>query len=124
MAYGGQTLIVSHAYVPWCLSYVYSVHFYMSVSASKRIERPHCDVMVTLFQLFKVREKLKDSPTLTAKFDEIYGKLHISGQITVHTLDALLCHVPRDKRSNTLLLKKRTVSHRTLQPLSRSLLTE
>lgn len=80
--------------------------------------------MVTLFQLFKVREKLKDSPRLLARFDEVYGKLHINGQIIVYTLDALLCHVPRDKRSNTPLLKKRTVSHRTLQPLSRSLLTE
>nr|XP_034348396.1 pentatricopeptide repeat-containing protein 2, mitochondrial isoform X2 [Arvicanthis niloticus] len=74
--------------------------------------------------LFKVREKLKDSPRLLARFDEVYGKLHINGQITVYTLDALLCHVPRDKRSNTPLLKRRTVSHRTLQPLSRSLLTE
>lgn len=96
----------------------------MSVSASKRIGRPHCDVMITLFQLAKVREKLKDSPALIARFDEVYGKLHVNGQITVHSLDALLCHVPRDKRSNLLLLKKRAVSHRTLQPLSRSLLTE
>lgn len=74
--------------------------------------------------LAKVREKLKDSPALIARFDEVYGKLHVNGQITVHSLDALLCHVPRDKRSNLLLLKKRAVSHRTLQPLSRSLLTE
>ncbi|XP_051028434.1 pentatricopeptide repeat-containing protein 2, mitochondrial [Acomys russatus] len=74
--------------------------------------------------LTKVREKLKDSPTLTARFDDIYGKLHINGHVTVYTLDALLCHVPRDKKSNTLLLNKRTVSRRTLQPLSRSLLTE
>lgn len=74
--------------------------------------------------LAKTREKLKGCPTLLAKFDEVYGKLHINGQITIYTLDALLCHVPRDKRANTLLLKKRTVSHRTLQPLSRSLLTE
>lgn len=74
--------------------------------------------------LAKTREKLKGRPTLIARFDEVYGKLHINGQITIYTLDALLCHVPRDKRSNTLLLKKRAVSHRTLQPLSRSLLTE
>ncbi|XP_028607877.1 pentatricopeptide repeat-containing protein 2, mitochondrial, partial [Grammomys surdaster] len=92
----------------------------LDVNVSKYVRRHTFSEEV----LFKVREKLKDSPTLTAKFDEIYGKLHINSQITVHTLDALLCHVPRDKRSNTLLLKKRTVSHRTLQPLSRSLLTE
>lgn len=81
--------------------------------------------MITLFfQLAKVREKLKDSLTLTAKFDEVYGKLHINGQVTDCTLDAMLCHVPRDKKPNALLLKKRTVSQRTLQPLSQSLLTE
>ncbi|XP_026639623.1 pentatricopeptide repeat-containing protein 2, mitochondrial isoform X3 [Microtus ochrogaster] len=74
--------------------------------------------------LAKVRDKLKDSPTLAARFDEVYGKLHVNGLVTVYTLDALLCHVPRDKKSNTVLLKKRTVSQRTLQPLSQSLLTE
>ncbi|CAO2592819.1 Pentatricopeptide repeat-containing protein 2, mitochondrial [Lemmus lemmus] len=74
--------------------------------------------------LAKVRDKLKDSPTLTARFDEVDGKLRINGLVTIYTLDALLCHVPRDKKSNTLLLKKRTVSRRTLQPLSQSLLTE
>lgn len=104
--------------------HVYAVHFYMSVSASKSIGRPHCDVTIAPFQLAKVRDRLKGSPTLTARFDEVYGKLHVNSQVTTYTLDALLCHVPRDRRSNTLLLKKRTVSHRTLQPLSWSLLTE
>ncbi|XP_059132501.1 pentatricopeptide repeat-containing protein 2, mitochondrial isoform X1 [Peromyscus eremicus] len=76
--------------------------------------------------LAKVREKLKDNPTLTAKFEEIYAKLHINGQVSVYTLDAMLCHVPLDKKSNTVLLRKkmRTVSRRTLQPLSQTLLTE
>lgn len=74
--------------------------------------------------LTKVRAKLKDNHTLTAKFDEMYGKLHINGQVTTYTLDALLCHVPRDKKSNVLLLKKRTISQRTLQPLNQALLTE
>ncbi|XP_036062876.1 pentatricopeptide repeat-containing protein 2, mitochondrial isoform X5 [Onychomys torridus] len=76
--------------------------------------------------LAQVREKLKDNPTLTAKFEEIYAKLHINGQVSVYTLDAMLCHVPLDKKSNTVLLKKkmRMVSRRTLQPLSQTLLTE
>ncbi|XP_050009787.1 pentatricopeptide repeat-containing protein 2, mitochondrial isoform X1 [Alexandromys fortis] len=74
--------------------------------------------------LAKVRDKLKDNPTLAARFDEVYGKLHVNGLVTVYTLDALLCQVPRDKKSNTVLLKKKTVSRRTLQPLSQSLLTE
>nr|XP_012638733.1 pentatricopeptide repeat-containing protein 2, mitochondrial isoform X1 [Microcebus murinus] len=73
--------------------------------------------------LAKVREKVKDVPALLTKFDEIYGKLHISGQVSTYTLDALLCHIPKDKKSHMLPLNK-TVSHRTLQPLSKSLLAE
>ncbi|KAL2779598.1 pentatricopeptide repeat-containing protein 2, mitochondrial isoform 3 [Daubentonia madagascariensis] len=74
--------------------------------------------------LAKLREKVKDMPALMTRFDEIYGKLHISGQVTTHTLDALLCHTPREKKSRMLPLNKRTVSRRTLQPLSKSLLAE
>uniref|UniRef100_A0A8C9QP31 Pentatricopeptide repeat-containing protein 2, mitochondrial n=1 Tax=Spermophilus dauricus TaxID=99837 RepID=A0A8C9QP31_SPEDA len=75
--------------------------------------------------LVKVREKVKDdAPNLLAKFDEIYGKLHINGQVTTYSLDTLLCHTPRDKKSHTLLLNKRTISRRTFQPLSQSLLAE
>ncbi|KAM4869142.1 pentatricopeptide repeat-containing protein 2, mitochondrial isoform X1 [Urocitellus parryii] len=75
--------------------------------------------------LVKVREKVKDdAPNLLAKFDEIYGKLHINGQITTYSLDTLLCRTPRDKKSHTLLLNKRTISRRTFQPLSQSLLAE
>ncbi|MBZ3878880.1 Pentatricopeptide repeat-containing protein 2, mitochondrial [Sciurus carolinensis] len=74
--------------------------------------------------LAKVREKVKDVPTLLAKFDEIYGKLHINGQVTTYSLDTLLCHIPRDRKSHTLLLNKRTISRRTFQPLSQSLLAE
>uniref|UniRef100_A0A2I2YNT3 Pentatricopeptide repeat domain 2 n=1 Tax=Gorilla gorilla gorilla TaxID=9595 RepID=A0A2I2YNT3_GORGO len=74
--------------------------------------------------LAKVREKVKDVPALVAKFDEIYGTLHITGQVTTDSLDAVLCHTPRDRKSHTLLLNKRMVSRRTFQPLSQSLLAE
>ncbi|XP_059949007.1 pentatricopeptide repeat-containing protein 2, mitochondrial isoform X1 [Mesoplodon densirostris] len=74
--------------------------------------------------LVKVREKVKDVPTLLATFDELYGKLHINGQVTTYTLDALLCHTPSDRKSHTVLLNKRTVSRRTFQPLSQSLWAE
>ncbi|XP_007941557.1 pentatricopeptide repeat-containing protein 2, mitochondrial [Orycteropus afer afer] len=74
--------------------------------------------------LASVREKVKDVPGLRAKFDEIYGKLQISGQVTTHTLDAMLCHTPRDKTAHMELLNKRTIGHQTFQPLSQSLLTE
>lgn len=87
---------------------------------SKFVKRPAFSEEV----LAKVREKLKDNSTLMAKFDEIYGKLHINGQVTTYTLDAMLCHTPRDKNSPTLLLNRRTVSRRTFRPLSQSLLAE
>ncbi|KAM7231122.1 hypothetical protein CapIbe_017567 [Capra ibex] len=74
--------------------------------------------------LVKVREKVKDVPTLLAKFDELNKKLHTNGQITAYTLDALLCHTPSDRQSHTVLLNKRTVSRRTFQPLSQSLWAE
>lgn len=74
--------------------------------------------------LAKVREKVKDVPTLEAKFDEIYEKLHVHGWVTSYTLDALLCHIPRDSKSQTPLLNMRRVNQQTLQPLSHSLLAE
>uniref|UniRef100_A0A8D1NHJ3 Pentatricopeptide repeat domain 2 n=1 Tax=Sus scrofa TaxID=9823 RepID=A0A8D1NHJ3_PIG len=74
--------------------------------------------------LVKVREKVKHVPALLAKFDELYGKLHVNGQVTTYSLDALLCHTPRDVKSHMGLLNKRTVSRRTFQPLSQSLWAE
>ncbi|EPY86981.1 pentatricopeptide repeat-containing protein 2, mitochondrial [Camelus ferus] len=74
--------------------------------------------------LVKVREKVKDVPALLVNFDKLYRKLHMNGQVTTYTLDALLCHTPRDRRSHMVLLNKRTVSRRTFQPLSQSLWAE
>ncbi|KAF6126671.1 pentatricopeptide repeat domain 2 [Phyllostomus discolor] len=74
--------------------------------------------------LAKVRGKLKDVPALLARFDELYGKLHVNGQVTTYSLDALLCHTPKDLKSHVVLSNKRTASHRTFQPLSQSLWAE
>ncbi|XP_064129038.1 pentatricopeptide repeat-containing protein 2, mitochondrial [Loxodonta africana] len=74
--------------------------------------------------LAAVREKVKDIPSLRATFDEIYAKLHISGRVTTHTLDAMLCHAPRGRTSHMVLVNKRTFNLRTFQPLSQSLLAE
>ncbi|XP_037667085.1 pentatricopeptide repeat-containing protein 2, mitochondrial-like [Choloepus didactylus] len=60
--------------------------------------------------LATVREEVKDFPDLLARFDEIFGKLYISGQITTDTLDILLCHIPRDRKSPVALINKRTVN--------------
>ncbi|XP_023574309.1 pentatricopeptide repeat-containing protein 2, mitochondrial-like [Octodon degus] len=40
--------------------------------------------------LAKVREEEKDVPSLAPRFDEVYRKLHVHGQVTSYTLDALL----------------------------------
>ena len=77
-----------------------------------------------IFQLAKVREKVKDVPALLARFDELYGKLHINGQVTTYSLDALLCHIPKDLKSHVVLSNKKTASRRTFQPLSQSLWAE
>ena len=84
------------------------------------------DIMIcsSFSQLAKAREKVKDVPALLARFDEIYEKLQISGQITTYTLDTLLCHTPGDRKSHVILLNTRTVSHRTCQPLNQSLWAE
>uniref|UniRef100_F6WCE1 Pentatricopeptide repeat-containing protein 2, mitochondrial n=3 Tax=Callithrix jacchus TaxID=9483 RepID=F6WCE1_CALJA len=74
--------------------------------------------------LAKVREKVKDVPALVAKFDELYGKLHVSGQVTTYSLDAVLCHIPGGRKSHMFLLNKRMVSRRTFQPLGQSLFAE
>ncbi|XP_054543816.1 pentatricopeptide repeat-containing protein 2, mitochondrial [Talpa occidentalis] len=74
--------------------------------------------------LAKVREKVKDVPDLVARFDEILGKLYINGQVTTYSLDALLCHTPRNRSSHLVQLSKRTISRRTFQPLNRSLWAE
>ncbi|XP_033617232.1 pentatricopeptide repeat-containing protein 2, mitochondrial isoform X2 [Fukomys damarensis] len=74
--------------------------------------------------LAKVKEKVKDVPALVARYEEIYGKLHIHGQVTSYTLDALLCYTPRNKNSHTSLLNRRKFSQRTFQPLNKSLLVE
>ncbi|XP_059550351.1 pentatricopeptide repeat-containing protein 2, mitochondrial isoform X4 [Myotis daubentonii] len=74
--------------------------------------------------LANVRRKVKDVPALLATFDELYGKLHINGQVTTHSLDALLCHTPKQLKSHMALINKRTVSRRTFQPLSQSLWAE
>lgn len=67
---------------------------------------------------------MKDVPALVARFNEIYGKLHISGQVTTCTLGALLCHTPRDRKYHMLLLNKRMMTHRTFQSLNQSFLAE
>lgn len=97
-------------------------HVYLCFLEDKKNRKKSCrDVTIPLLAFFswsKWGKKVKDVPTLLAKFDEL-NKLHTNGQIP-YTLDALLCHTPSDRQSHTVLLNKRTVSRRTFQPLSQS----
>ncbi|XP_035876281.1 pentatricopeptide repeat-containing protein 2, mitochondrial isoform X1 [Phyllostomus discolor] len=94
-----------------------------AASIFSQIMKPE-NIICTNLNLAKVRGKLKDVPALLARFDELYGKLHVNGQVTTYSLDALLCHTPKDLKSHVVLSNKRTASHRTFQPLSQSLWAE
>ncbi|XP_019064994.1 pentatricopeptide repeat-containing protein 2, mitochondrial isoform X3 [Fukomys damarensis] len=94
-----------------------------AVSIFSQIMNP-VSIACTNLNLAKVKEKVKDVPALVARYEEIYGKLHIHGQVTSYTLDALLCYTPRNKNSHTSLLNRRKFSQRTFQPLNKSLLVE
>lgn len=131
-----ESLVVIHTSV-WPSTLVFTIigiHYtfsYIWISASWRLRRTRkkscIEIMISSLafsQLTKARKKVKDMPTLLAKFDEIYEKLHINGQVTACTLDTLLCHTPGDRKSHMVLLSKKTVSHRTVQPLSQSLWAE
>lgn len=131
-----ESLIVSYTSVcPSTLVFTtlgalfFFLHLYLCFLEDKKnkeeiLQRYNNLLFLLFFQLVKVREKVKDVPALLATFDELYGKLHINGQVTTYTLDALLCHTPSDRKSHTVLLNKRTVSRRTFQPLSQSLWAE
>ncbi|XP_036888024.1 pentatricopeptide repeat-containing protein 2, mitochondrial isoform X2 [Sturnira hondurensis] len=94
-----------------------------AASIFSQIMKPE-NITCTNLNLAKVRGKVKDVPALLARFDELYGKLHINGQVTNYSLDALLCHTPKDLKSHVVLSSKRTASRRTFQPLSQSLWAE
>ncbi|KAM6224881.1 pentatricopeptide repeat-containing protein 2, mitochondrial [Rhynchocyon petersi] len=74
--------------------------------------------------LASVREKVKDIPNLLSRFERIYEKLQASGQVTTHSLDALLCYTPREEAIHVEPFNKRIVSRRTSHSLSQSLLAE
>uniref|UniRef100_A0A8C5LNB1 Pentatricopeptide repeat-containing protein 2, mitochondrial n=1 Tax=Leptobrachium leishanense TaxID=445787 RepID=A0A8C5LNB1_9ANUR len=70
-----------------------------------------------------IEEHLQDTE-LEMRYNQIYTKLKNSGQIIALTLDDLLCFTPRTNRHHIHLLKPRTVSRRTFQPLQSPLLAE
>ncbi|MBN3273811.1 PTCD2 protein, partial [Polyodon spathula] len=71
-----------------------------------------------------VREKMEDSTQLRSRFEDIFAKLHLSGQVTDVTLDIMLCHTPNAKKKHAALLDQRRISRRTFRPLQSALLIE
>ena len=117
------------SFLPFKCTFYFFLHLYLCCLEDKKnkeevLQGCNDTLFLLFFQLVKVREKVKDVPALLAKFDELNKKLHINGQVTTYTLDALLCHTPSDRQPHTVLLNKRTVSRRTFQPLSQSLWAE
>lgn len=71
-----------------------------------------------------VREKMADSTQLHSRFEDIFAKLRLSGQVTDVTLDIMLCHTPNAKKKHAALLDRRRISRRTFRPLQSALLIE
>ncbi|KAK6492440.1 pentatricopeptide repeat-containing protein 2 [Huso huso] len=71
-----------------------------------------------------VREKMEDSTQLHSRFEDIFAKLRLSGQVTDVTLDIMLCHTPNAKKKHAALLDQRRISRRTFRPLQSALLIE
>ncbi|CAH2296897.1 pentatricopeptide repeat-containing 2, mitochondrial isoform X1 [Pelobates cultripes] len=70
-----------------------------------------------------IEEKLKHTE-LERRFNQVYLDLQNSGQISVLTLDDMLCFTPHEHRQNLNLFKKRKVSSRTFRSLQSALLVE
>ncbi|XP_014345583.1 pentatricopeptide repeat-containing protein 2, mitochondrial isoform X3 [Latimeria chalumnae] len=71
-----------------------------------------------------VREKVGKDAVLQSQFEDIFVKLQISGQVTVLTLDSMLCRTPSTKQRLGPLLDQRRTSRRTFRPLQSALLVE
>ncbi|XP_033862364.2 pentatricopeptide repeat-containing protein 2, mitochondrial-like [Acipenser ruthenus] len=71
-----------------------------------------------------VREKMEHSTQLHSRFEDIFAKLRLSGQVTDVTLDIMLCHTPNAKKKHAALLDQRRISRRTFRPLQSALLIE
>ncbi|XP_047425764.1 pentatricopeptide repeat-containing protein 2, mitochondrial [Mugil cephalus] len=55
---------------------------------------------------------------------EMVTELEDAGQVSLQTLDDMLCHTPRGKKKPLQMLQERRISRRTLKPLNSNLLSE
>ncbi|XP_048115729.1 pentatricopeptide repeat-containing protein 2, mitochondrial isoform X1 [Alosa alosa] len=62
--------------------------------------------------------------TWAVQVERVVARLQKAGQVTVQSLDAMLCHTPKGKRRTMPMLEERKTSRRTLRPLRSTLLSE
>ncbi|XP_072114049.1 pentatricopeptide repeat-containing protein 2, mitochondrial [Mobula birostris] len=71
-----------------------------------------------------VQEAMESSTELQSQYEDIYGLLQQSGQITALSLDDILCQTPVGRKLLNPLLDQRKISRRTFKPLRSALLSE
>ncbi|KAM6290106.1 pentatricopeptide repeat-containing protein 2, mitochondrial [Aegotheles albertisi] len=74
--------------------------------------------------LATVREKMEESPTLSAKLGDICTKLQASGQITTCTVEDMLFQFPSSKKTAAKFLNQRQLGYQAVKPLRSNLLLE
>ncbi|XP_075596683.1 pentatricopeptide repeat-containing protein 2, mitochondrial [Balearica regulorum gibbericeps] len=74
--------------------------------------------------LATVREKMEETPDLSAKLGDIYRKLQASGRITMCTLEDMLFQIPSSKKTPAKLLHQKQLGYQAAKPLRSNLLLE
>ncbi|XP_037228666.1 pentatricopeptide repeat-containing protein 2, mitochondrial isoform X2 [Falco biarmicus] len=74
--------------------------------------------------LAMVREKMEETPDLSAKLGDTYVKLQASGQITMCTLEDMLFQIPSSKKTLAKFLNQKQQGYQAVKPLRSNLLLE
>ncbi|KAG8456462.1 hypothetical protein GDO86_002300 [Hymenochirus boettgeri] len=74
--------------------------------------------------LTSVGGKLKPHTELHKRFNSIYQRLKLEGQISASTLDEMLCYTPHELKHNFHLMNSRKYSRRTFRSLQSTLMAE
>ncbi|NWH20130.1 PTCD2 protein, partial [Grus americana] len=72
--------------------------------------------------LATVREKMEETPDLSAKLGDVYMKLQASGRITMCTLEDMLFQIPSSKKTPAKLLHQKQLGYQAAKPLRSNLL--
>ncbi|XP_034566343.1 pentatricopeptide repeat-containing protein 2, mitochondrial [Notolabrus celidotus] len=75
-------------------------------------------------ELMEMLRLQTEDGSLMLKVERIVTQLERAGQVTLHTLDDMLCHTPSGRRNPAPIAMERRTSRRTLKPLQSTLLLE